>query len=485
MPLRSTLRRSVLVCLAAGAALVSAPASSASAADCDKVAAPGGSNLAPGTEALPYATFQKLADSLAPGQVGCLRAGTYREVNVTVNRGGSSDDARVVVRSYPGERATHIGRLYVTDRANWLTFENLTLNGRDGASCGDDCWLPSPTVNGDDIVFQDNEVTNDNTTICFNLGHSSYGTAKRVTIRRNRIHHCGLLPATNHHHGIYLSESEDVQILDNVIYENADRGIQLYPNADRTTVRGNILDGNGQGVIFSGVGGSTSDDNVVEHNIITNAKLRYNIESWWPDGTGTGNLARNNCVFGGARGNIGAQQGFTAARNLEANPEYVDRSAADFRLRSGTPCASVLGGGEVPAQPIGESGERQPAPAPESNDTRSDDDSGTDETREPAGKPGQVRLENVSIKRNRRTRRWRLRVAGHLTGWGAKELRIQVRRGNHWKTMGKVRDVRHIFRAIVHPSVSKLRASQVAAVRVVIPGVTASNTLHARARVTS
>jgi parallel beta-helix repeat protein len=477
------LRRTLLAGLATIAAILAAPAANASASGCDRVAAPGGSNSAPGTEAAPYASFQKLVDSLAPGQVGCLRAGTYRETNVTVNRGGTGEGARVVVRNYPGERAVHQGRLYVTDHANWLTFEGLVLNGREGASCGDNCVLPSPTVNGDDIVFQDNEVTNDDTTICFNLGHSSYGTAKRVVIRRNRIHNCGELPATNHHHGIYLSESEDVQILDNVIYENADRGIQLYPNADRTVVRGNILDGNGQGLIFSGVGSSTSSNNVVENNIVTNATLRYNIESWYPDAVGTGNVARNNCVFGGARGNIAAQVGFTAARNLTADPLYVDRGAKDFRLRSGSPCVEVLAGAQVPALPIGETNQPLPTPrpGPRDGDAGEGDDSG--DSREPRGKPGQVRLENVSVKRNRRTRRWRLRVAGHLTGWGAEELRIQVRRGSRWQTLGRIRNVRHIFRAVVHPHVSKIRASRVLAVRVVVPGGLASNTAHARAKV--
>jgi parallel beta-helix repeat protein len=475
MSLRAV-RRILLTSLVAVAAVGTAPAASASAAECDKVAAPGGSNSAAGTEAAPYATFQKLVDSLAPGQNGCLRGGTYRETNVTVGRGGTGPDARVTVRSYPGEQAVHVGRLYVTDKANWMTFERLVLNGRDGASCGADCWLPSPTVNGDDVVFQDNEVTNDNTTICFNLGHSAYGTARRVIIRRNRIHNCGLLPATNHHHGIYLSESEDVQILDNVIYDNADRGIQLYPNADRTIVRGNILDGNGQGVIFSGVGGSVSEDNVVENNVITNAQLRYNVESYFPDGTGNGNVARNNCLYGGARGNVGPQQGFTAIRNLIVDPLYQDRGAKDFRLRPGSPCAAVLAGAEVPAEPIGQSGERPGPSAPATGN------GGGSDQRDPAGKPGQVKLENVSFKRNKRTRRWRLRVAGHLTGWGADELRIQVRRGTRWTTLGTIRDVRKIFRATVTPPMAKLRRANRIAVRVVVPGETASNTILARAR---
>src|SRR4051812_34552507 len=98
--LRRVLRRSLVVSLAAAAATVAAPAASASAAGCDKVASPTGSDRAAGTEAAPYGSFEKLANSLAPGQVGCLRGGRYSE-DATVDSGGSGESARTVVRSYP------------------------------------------------------------------------------------------------------------------------------------------------------------------------------------------------------------------------------------------------------------------------------------------------------------------------------------------------------------------------------------------------
>ena len=43
---------------------------------------------------------QKLAHSLAPGQTGCLRGGTYRE-NVEVNANGAPG-APITIQSYPG-----------------------------------------------------------------------------------------------------------------------------------------------------------------------------------------------------------------------------------------------------------------------------------------------------------------------------------------------------------------------------------------------
>jgi hypothetical protein len=66
--------------LAAGAAVLLAwgmgLATSGAAADaaCDKVASPLGSDAYPGTVAEPYATVDKLANSLSPGETGCLRS---------------------------------------------------------------------------------------------------------------------------------------------------------------------------------------------------------------------------------------------------------------------------------------------------------------------------------------------------------------------------------------------------------------------------
>ena len=193
-----------------------------SRAACDKVASPRGS-------------VGKLANSLRPGQTLCLRAGLYRH-NVKVKRGGRPG-APTTIRSFPGERATVRGRLYVTNSANHVVVRRLFLDGRNRAR------LPSPTVNGNNVVFRDNDVTTRHTTICFLLGSDEYGRARRTVIERNRIHDCGELPPTNHHHGIYVEASDGARITDNWIYDNADRGVQLFPDAQRTYVARNVIDG--------------------------------------------------------------------------------------------------------------------------------------------------------------------------------------------------------------------------------------------------
>ncbi len=352
-------RKFAPVLVAGAIAIAAVGANSPAATSCDKVAAPSGSDSAAGSAASPYRTAQKLVDSLGPGKTWCLRAGVY-EHDVTISTGGSSG-SRVTLSSYPGERATVRGRFRVKDSANFVTVESVDLDGRNASG------LPSPSVYGDDVVFRDNDVTNYHyTAICFILGSNEYGRAVRTTIERNRIHDCGRLPANNHEHGIYIEASNDVRIVENWIYDNADRGVQMFPDAQGTVIARNVIDGNGQGIIFS----RQSAGNVVESNVISNSVLRWNIEDW--ELSGTGNVARNNCVWTtrsdsyGREGGIMVSRDFVATGNLVADPQFVDRTAKDFRLAAGSPCAPLLAGGGTPPSPApGPQPEPQPEPKPQ------------------------------------------------------------------------------------------------------------------------
>jgi hypothetical protein len=329
-------------------------------AGCAEVAAPGGSDSAAGTVDDPFMTAQRLVDSLAPGETGCLRAGRYEggfEVKRSGERGGP-----ITITSYPGERATVAGRVQVRSGANFVTVSSLDLDGRNAHN------LPSPSINGDDIAFVGNDVTNANTTICFNLGPTTYGRAHRTLIERNRIHDCGELPATNLDHGIYVEHATGARIVDNVIVDNADRGVQLYPDAQHAHVVGNVIDGNGEGVLIGGgaeeLGLQASSGNVIEHNLITNSRVRYNVESHWDGGlVGIGNVVRRNCIHGGARHpdrhGLAPDSGFHAIDNVLADPLYEDRAAGDYRVRPGSPCrrlaldAGVGAPGGSPAAAVG------------------------------------------------------------------------------------------------------------------------------------
>ncbi len=364
------------------AAMASAAVASSSGGtvNCDRVASPSGSDINPGSESLPYRTAQHLADSLSTGQTGCLRSGTYAE-NVKISAGGSAGSP-MTVRSYPDERARVVGRLWIAEGADFVSVSHLDLDGTNATD------LPSPTINANDTSFTDNDVTNGHTSICFVVG-SDWGRADRTVIERNRIHDCGRLPATNYDHGIYVELTRGSVIQNNLIYDNADRGIQLYPDAQQSIIRSNVIDGNGEGMIFSGDGGVASSDNKVEYNIITNSTIRNNVEAWYPIGNpiGTGNTVRMNCIHGGARdyGNGGIQEpqeGFTATDNLNADPLFVNRSAKNFHLQSSSPCLPLTG--DIAAQLDGNGSDPGTSPDP---GTDPNPDSGTEPAPDPVTDP--------------------------------------------------------------------------------------------------
>jgi hypothetical protein len=310
---------------------------------CDHVTAVHGHDGNPGTAEQPYRTVRRLARALRPGEVGCLRRGIYRE-NVTLRRAGLAR-RRIVLRSWLGERATLLGRLVVAERADYVTVQNLELDGSKAPG-----RLPSPTVNGDFTVFEGNDVTNRHRAICFVLGNRPYGAAHGTVVRGNRVHDCGSLPPSNHDHGIYVAIARNTLIEGNWIYDNADRGVQLYPDARRTRVVRNVIDGNGVGVIISGDGGKASSGNLIERNALTNSNQRNNVESYWPSGNpiGRDNVVRRNCIHGGARddGDGGIAEytgGFRVEDNLLADPLYLNRPGKDFRLGPESPCLALLG----------------------------------------------------------------------------------------------------------------------------------------------
>ena len=434
--------------------LLAVPSANA-AGTCSRVAASNGSDAAAGTEAAPYATAQKLVDSLGAGETGCLRSGTYVE-DVKVSRGGSAD-ARVTLRSFPGERATVKGRFWIAEGADFVTVAQLDLNGVNERR------NPSPTVNSNDAIFEEVDVTNEHTEICFLLGND-WGRAHRTIIRRSRVHDCGRLPAANQDHGIYVGMATDTQILDNFIYDNADRGVQLYPDAQRTKVLGNVIDGNGEGIIFGGENGFAPNENLVEGNVITNAKVRYNVESWFAAGNpiGRSNVVRRNCVFNGRDGNIAQQIGFTASENIVRDPQFVDRGAKDFRLADSSPCKDVYTSAGAASGSAG---------------TPTTTSTGSRRCRRTCPRP--IALKRVGSRR--RARGW-VTLEGRLVSRaaqahsaGVRRVAIRVRTRRGWTTIAHPRPVGNRFTVVLR--VSGRRALRL---RAVVPQVGRSRTLTLR-----
>lgn len=331
---------------AAALALTASPALSTAVAraesgssPCTRFASPSGSDTAPGSLAAPLRTAQALANAVGPGEVGCLETGTYPG-GVTFEHGGAAG-APVVLRSYPGESALVTGRVYVPHRSPYVTVADLHLDGNYQA----EGVLPSPTVDASHATFEGDDVTNDHTEICFDLGSETWGVAEDTVIANDHIHDCGVLPAANHDHGIYVQDAVGAQIVGNVIDRNADRGIQLYPNSTDATITDNTISENGEGIIFSGDGGVASSGNRVEHNLIVDSLIRSDVESWYPSGNpkGSGNVVQANCVS--SRGIDTSGGGFAQSGNVIAGTsELAPAEPGVYVPVAGTACAAMVSG---------------------------------------------------------------------------------------------------------------------------------------------
>lgn len=317
---------------------------------CDLVAATDGSDADDGTIEHPLRTVQALADRLAPGQTGCLRAGEYygdapyadAQRELWLRRGAT-------LTSYRDERATIIGRIWVPADVAGAVVEGLVLDGTNAYG------LPSPTVNGSYATFRHNDVSNANG-VCLNLGSAIWGTPTGTVVERNKIHDCVSSRAALTH-GIYVEDAVETVIRGNWIYDNGERGIQLFPNAQLTQITENVIDANGVGVIFSGYGAQTSSGTLVQHNLITNSRA-YNIDSWYPPHglPGEDNVVSENCITGGEFDPIGSgviadEVGFVAHDNLSLRPHYLSPVDNDYRLTPDSPCREFLPAGMADSEP--------------------------------------------------------------------------------------------------------------------------------------
>lgn len=322
------------------------------AGSCDRVAAVSGSDSNPGTVASPFRTAQRLVDSLGTGQTGCLRNGLFdSDDQVAFRRAG------ITLTSYPGERATLKGRVYIVKGADHVTVSDMDIDGRNSLDTG-------PAVDAAYTTFDNLDVTNHHTGNCFILGNSDpyYGRASHTVIQNSRIHDCGKLPATNQDHGIYISAADDTIIRNNLIYGNADRGVQIYPDSQGAHVYGNVIDGNGEALVISGDGQDASSNNLIENNVISNSRERWNVESFWNGGkVGTGNVLRDNCLVasnsddyynqdGGVMPASEGGKGFASFANRSVDSSFVATATASLSSQDGNACGD---GAFVILKPIG------------------------------------------------------------------------------------------------------------------------------------
>jgi hypothetical protein len=246
----------------------------------------------------------------------------------------------------------------VVEGADYVTVAGLTLDGENPTR------LPSPMIDANHVTFSGDNVTNNHTGICFALGNATWGWATGTLITHSRIHDCGeISPGDNYQHGFYIGAATDTTIEWNLIYANAARGIQLYPDAQYTTIDHNIIDDNGEGIMVSGEGGHASSHTNIYDNVVSGAVARHDVESYWPAGNpvGVDNVAHDNCLWGGREGTLSnGEGGLRATSNITVNPQYAAARSHNYEMSANSPCLALVGDVQAAVngtQPV------QPAPA--------------------------------------------------------------------------------------------------------------------------
>jgi hypothetical protein len=409
----------------------------AAAAACDMYAAPTGYDSEsdalfrplsipgfgrPGSFGAPFASPQKLVDSLSAGQTGCLRGGTYvGRGRLNFSRGGRSG-APLTLASFPGESARLLyATVHVEAGSDYVTLRDLDIDGSSNPDVT--VW-----VEGNHSVVQGNRIGNANAGMsCLIVGENA-----TITVTANVFHDCGRYADGNQDHAIYAAHTRDATIVDNVFWGASGWAIHLYPDARRTLVAHNVIDDDGGGVIFAGDGSTASSDNTVQQNIITNATAQYLLQSSWAGPVGTGNLASQNCLSQGRLGDIGPESGFSATANATADPDYLDAADHDYRLAPDSPCLAVVGY-DTAAKLTTTTPTPPPAPAPTLS-------SG------PARPPKitvrwQLRASAVRARGRRHGTVLVFRIRGRVpraAGRHGGRVKIEVRRAGTWSVLARV-----------------------------------------------
>jgi hypothetical protein len=317
--------------------------------NCDLYASPSGSDANLGSLASPFLTVPKLDRSLAPGQTGCLRAGTYGSTTTWTDLSASGTaDAPVTLTAYPNETATVAGAVAIS--GSYVTVTGLKIDGSNsfysGSLCSPGRSLASPDIEGTNDILDHNEIYQ--STIKGNgigIGFRNGASGDNTIIRYNKIHDVG--SCQDYDHLIYAGHGNNIQIYGNWMWNDPHGwGVQLYSSPTNARVYDNVIDGAGAGVTISDNGSMTATGNRVYENIIINqvgVPAPGNITGACIGGSGpvvgSNNSFTNNDCFNNP-GGVGGQLNVLVSNNITSDPQLINAAAHDYRLSSSSPLAS-------------------------------------------------------------------------------------------------------------------------------------------------
>ena len=328
---------------------------------------PSGNDSSDGSEGHPFATIQKAAQVVTPGSIVHVLPGTYNEA-ITVKTDGTANARITFVSDTQWAAKIHTTNSDVpwTTRADYIDIIGFDI-GSDGARDG--------MVNMGSYTRTIANRIHDIPGKCDNIGGSGVTDgnyqAHDNDIIANVVFHIGNTypKLCQYVHAIYHSNARG-HILNNIAYDNAGCGINLWHAATGTVIANNLSFGNQEHGISLGTNtgntnGVEGDHFIVANNIsINNALLGIRERT----GVGSHNQYLNNMVYENGTAPFGDENYNwpSAAGSRDVNTithdvqfvQYKSDGTGDYHLQAGSP--AIDAGTNVGAPPIDYDGKPRP-----------------------------------------------------------------------------------------------------------------------------
>ena len=463
------------------------------------------SDAGTGASALPYCTLSKAATVAVSGQTVEVAAGSYAG-GATVGHSGAAG-APIVFHPASGAAVTVQGGMnaFRVNGKSYITIEGFTITGTtsygiaaltstnitiDSNTVTHSGTAGAPTTVAYGIYLQtvsDSVVSNNQVDSNSNSGIFLGNGTTRVTVRGNEASLNASYSSTS---TLVARQATGIDVIgpnntviDNIVHDNEDSGIQVYPvsdtkgvitrGGDNTLVANNVSYNNGDhGIDNRDVNGGRLISNTVYHNCTTGiniegTSLNYLVEN---------NISVDNAIYPAYQGlscarragNIGVWDASTAtldynlvhtasgalyyykevqytsistlrtatgqeAHGLQADPRFVDSATYDLRLAAGSPAidsADSAASGEQSTDLLGQPRVDDPATNPNTgNGPRSYDDRGAYEFQPTVAPAPGGSLHSVTPTRILDTRNGTGTTAGAVPAGGSVVLQVTGRGG--------------------------------------------------------
>lgn len=270
-----------------------------------------GSDTNAGTLARPFLTIKRGVRFLAPGDKLFVRAGEYDE-RIDFLVGGTSWDNPITVAAFPGETVVIKPSLknpkdyrvlfFGDSRTKYLIIDGLIVDGTNVVSEAIKVtWsgFEAAPSTSHHIRLQNTEVRNAPFTGILVTSDPS-GTSGNNEFTNMNVHGNGFAAPPGYGHGFYISGENNI-VEQSDIHNNAGYGVHVYNGtgvgANNTVVRYNKIHDNGQSGAGPGMIIGSGNGNVAYNNLIwgnsTGMQIAYG---------GSNNQAYNNTIVNNTRG---------------------------------------------------------------------------------------------------------------------------------------------------------------------------------------